>query len=152
MKTLLLSLTRLLKRVLRNRCKEFPLGEGIVRRYTIIEIRWLFSVYIHEISTLCQDRFHTHAFNAVGITYLGGYTEEQLPCVNHPGPGAVRRISGVRFIPRMMNHRLMRAEPHTHTLLITGPYSGLWTEEDSDWVRVLTTHQVELGRFPRRKA
>ncbi len=46
-----------------------------------------------------------------------------------------------------MNHKLLMALPNTHTLLFTGAYSHLWTEEDGDWVRVITTHQVEVGRF-----
>lgn len=144
-----LFLTRVLKKLLKNRCKEFYLGDGVVRRYTLIEIRKLFSIYLHEIDTKCQDRFHTHAFNAIGWTYIGGYLEEELPHVNHPGPGKIKKISGIRFIPRLCNHKLLRALPNTHTLLITGPYHELWTEEDEDWIRLLTKGGRELGRFTR---
>ena len=108
-----LSFINLLKRLLKNRCKTFKLGEGYVKRYTIIEIRSLFSIYIHEIETRCQDRFHTHAFNAIGWTITGGYLEEQLLSINHTDPGKIVKVSGVRRIPRELNHRLLRALPST---------------------------------------
>lgn len=121
---------KILKHLLKNRCKEFFLGRGVVRRYTIIEIRWLFSIYIHEISTQAQDRFHTHAFKVVGFTPIGGYLEEQLPSINSSENPKRVKVYGVRFIPREMNHKLLRALPNTHTILFTGPCSHLWTEED----------------------
>jgi hypothetical protein len=142
-----LSFINLLKRLLRNRCKTFKLGEGHVKRYTIIEIRSLFSIYIHEIETRCQDRFHTHAFNAIGWTITGGYLEEQLPSMNHTGPGKIVKVSGVRRIPRELNHRLLRALPNTNTILFTGAYSHLWTEEDDEGVKLITTHQQVVGHF-----
>lgn len=140
---------KVLKRLLKNRCKEFYLGRGVVRRYTIIEIRWLFSIYIHEISTQAQDRFHTHAFNAIGFTPIGGYLEDQLSHINSSEKPKRVKVYGVRWIPRKMNHKLLRALPNTHTILLTGPYSHLWTEEEGDWVKLITTHQVEVGRFKR---
>lgn len=136
-----------LKILLKKRCKTFKLGEGQVTRYTIIEIRSLFSIYIHEIETNCQDRFHTHAFNAIGWTITGGYLEEQLPSMNHTGPAKVVKVSGVRRIPRELNHRLLRALPNTNTILFTGAYSHLWTEEDSEGVKLITTHQRIVGHF-----
>jgi hypothetical protein len=123
------------------------LGTGWVKRYTIIEIRWLFSIYIHEIATNCQDRFHTHAFNAIGWTVTGGYLEDQLPEIGSKEEPKRVRVSGIRFIPRLCNHKLLRALPNTNTILFTGAYSELWTEEEDDWVRVLTTHGKELGRW-----
>jgi hypothetical protein len=136
-----------LKRLLKNRCKTFKLGEGHVKRYTIIEIKSLFSIYIHEIETRCQDRFHTHAFNAVGWTITGGYLEEQLPSINHTCPGKIVKVSGIRRIPRELNHKLLRALPNTHTILFTGAYSHLWTEEDDTEVKLITAHQQIVGRF-----
>lgn len=134
-----------LKSVLRY--KTFHLGTGHVTRYTIIEIRSLFSIYIHEISTDCQDRFHTHAFNAIGWTFSGSYIEEQIPEIGSTETPIKKRISGVRIIPRMLNHKLLQAEPDTNTLLITGPYHDLWTEETDDYVRLLTKHGIEIGKI-----
>ena len=136
-----------IKYLLVSRSKRFELGSGHVTRYTIIEIRWLVSIYIHEISTNCQDRFHTHAFNAIDWTFKGGYLEEQKSGIGKGHPIKVVKIRGVRFIPKLLNHRLLKALPNTHTLLITGRYHHLWTEEGEDWVKLITSHQVELVKF-----
>lgn len=133
-----------IKWLLKNRSKRFELGTGHVTRYTILEIRCLFSVYIHEISTQCQDRFHTHAFGAIGWTFKGGYVEEQKDGIGPGHPTRIVKIKGIRRIPRLMNHKLLRALPNTHTLLITGRYHHLWTEEGDDWIKLITKHQTEL--------
>lgn len=126
--------------------KEFRLGEGVVVRHQLFECKWLFSVYIHHIATPIQDRFHTHAFNAIVYIAHGGYVD----CIKDGiGPDKPVRnekyFAGQwRYIPRELNHRLSEAEADTYSILITGPYAALWTEETNEGLlRILTT-----GRRP----
>jgi hypothetical protein len=138
---------RLIKRTLKNKHKRFTLGKGHVDRYTLIEIRNLFSIYFHFIDTKYQDRLHTHAFNAVGWTVTGGYDEEVQEDVNG-GEKYLKRINkGIRYIPKMYNHRILQSEPNTMTILFTGPYNELWTEETDTYVKLITKGNKEIGRF-----
>jgi len=137
-----------IKFLFQKRCKVFSLGAGTVERYTIIEFKYLFSIYLHCISTDCQDRFHTHAFNAVGWTLSGGYDEEIAQKLGGIGIARTYRVGrGWRFIPRLYNHRLMKALPDTVTLLFTGPYQDTWTEETETWFRILGKGGRELVKF-----
>lgn len=127
--------------------KKFELGEGSVTRYTIIEIKWLFSIYLHSIETYCQDRFHTHAFNAHIFILRGGYRDEIKLGIGKDKPTYFQEfIAGdYRYVARETNHKLMSAKPGTVSLLFTGPYSSIWTEETNDDVlRILTRGRKPL--------
>lgn len=125
--------------------KIFELGQGSVIRYTLIEIKWLFSIYLHQIKTFEQDRFHTHAFNAHVFILRGGYNDmikdgfgdSKLTLKNY-------KAGQYRYIPRLLNHKLMEAEENTVSLLFTSSYSNLWTEETDDG----TLHLLTKGRTP----
>ena len=126
--------------------KKFELGYGHVTRYTLIEIKWLFSIYIHHIATFGQDRFHTHAFNAVVYCLSGSYTDIIKDGIGLNKNTHINKFTegSWRYIPRSMNHKIVNAENDTISLLLTGPYSNLWTEElDDETFRLLTN-----GRIP----
>ena len=128
-------------------CKKFHLGEGTVSRYTLFESKRFFSIYFHHIETFSQDRFHTHAFNAHVFIIRGGYLDEIKDGIGPHKP--TRKIQfnrwTYRYIPRELNHRLLLAKPDTISILLTGPYSTLWTEEtDSGQLRILTSHRIPL--------
>lgn len=129
--------------------KVFRYGGGHVTRYTLFECKWLCSVYVHHIACDVQDRFHTHAFRAVSFVLSGGYTEVQKAGLGPHAPLSHHRFDApcVRHIPRLLNHKLLRSQPDTFSLLFTGPYADLWTEETDDGtLRLLTTGQRELVR------
>jgi len=130
-----------------RRCKIFTLGEGTVERYTIIEMKSFFSIYLHCIATNCQDRFHTHAFSAVGWTLSGGYLEEVADGLNIKETKIVTIGMGWRRIPRLYNHRLLKALPNTATLLFAGRYEETWTEQTNEWFRILGEGSKELVKF-----
>jgi len=122
--------------------KVFQLGQGQVTRYTLMEFRHFFSVYFHHIDTQAQDRFHTHAFNSYAWVLSGGYTDVTRDGIKHE-----YRAGDLRYIPREFNHKLTKALPDTLTLLVTGPYAGIWTEElDNGTLLVLTQHHKILYR------
>lgn len=60
--------------------KDICLGEQNVSELTILEWKPLFSLkYFHFHKTDGdQDRFHTHAFNAVSVLLSGDYIEEVI--------------------------------------------------------------------------
>ena len=140
--------------------KEFKLGQGTITRYTLFECKWLFSIYIHDIDSVSQDRFHTHAFNALVYILKGSYSE--LIKVNsvkvnsvkinndakHENNSVIRktyRRGQFRYIPRLLNHKIEKSEPHTTSLSLTGPYSSMWTEElDDGTLYVLTAGRKVL--------
>ena len=138
---------RLIKKTLKNKHKRFTLGEGNVDRYTLIEFRKLFSIYFHFIDTKFQDRFHTHAFNAIGWTVSGGYNEDVMDNVNGNKTHTKYIGTGFRYIPKMYNHKILDAKPNTMTILFTGPYNELWTEETDSWVKLITKGNKEIVRF-----
>jgi hypothetical protein len=123
------------------------LGKGHLDRYTIYENKRLFSVYFHIFNTIEQDRFHTHAFNGIAVVLRGSYEEEyKLP------NGLIKRKKirpGIRYIPREYNHRLLRSEPDTMSILFTGPWAEFWTEENPLFVRTLTWGRKEVSRIYR---
>jgi hypothetical protein len=119
------------------------LGQGYLDRYTILEIKWLFSIYFHVFNTVEQDRFHTHAFGAWAFLIRGGYEEEFIVS------GQIRKKQvrpGMRFIPKAYNHRLLKSEPNTLSILFAGPWSSTWTEENDRFVRTLTWGRKEINR------
>lgn len=130
--------------------KKFYLGEGVVTRYTIIEFKRFFSIYFHHIETFAQDRFHTHAFNAHVWILNGGYNDEIKKGIGKDKETSIVTFKRgqYRYIPRELNHKLLEAEPNTLSLLVTGPYSTIWTEETDEGVlRILTTHREPMGEI-----
>ncbi len=127
--------------------KVFRYGSGHVTRYTLFECKSVASVYVHHIATDVQDRFHTHAFNSVSFVFRGGYTEvvkegfdidSKLSCHAYSAPA-------LRYIPRLLNHKLLIAEPGTLSLIVTGSYADMWTEElDDGTFRLIGSGQRDL--------
>ena len=58
----------------------FKFGEQIVTQFVLFELKYLGSIiffYFHK-SQKAQDRFHTHAFNAISVKFFGNYDEHVL--------------------------------------------------------------------------
>lgn len=110
-----------------NKKKNILLGEQLVSEHTLLEWKPLFSIklfYFHP-STGVQDRFHTHAFNAVSFLLKGSYIEEVIK------DGYVVRMNRNRrrmlCIPAGQYHRITRSLGR-RTLLITGPWGDTFKE------------------------
>src|SRR5688572_10470314 len=111
------------------------LGEGHLDRYTVFEFKGFLSFYVHVFNTVAQDRFHSHAFDALSVVLKGGYDEEWKD------GGVVRRRRirpGLRRIPHGHTHRLLRSKPNTVSVLLAGPWRKTWFEETDRHVRLLT--------------
>jgi hypothetical protein len=107
--------------------KEIILGEQRVSELTILEWKKLFSLKLFHFHKTAgkQDRFHTHAFNAVSFLLKGNYTEEVVK------DGRVvalpRNRSRLIFIPKNEYHRVTKGEG-CYTLLLTGPWGAEFKE------------------------
>lgn len=101
------------------------LGKGYVDRWTLFELKWLGSVIVNVFNTIAQDRFHTHAFAAVSVMLRGEYDEE---IVTDGVVSRRTRRSDVIFLPRTLNHRLMKSSPNAASITLCGPWAPTWTE------------------------
>ena len=128
--------------------KDILLGDQNVSEITVLEWKKLFSIKLFHFHKTegSQDRFHTHAFNALSFLLKGNYTEEVLD-----GKKVLRlprNRSKIIFIPKGQFHRITKSEG-CRTLLITGPWDAEWSElrhiVDSKYQEVVqTTHRVDL--------
>lgn len=110
--------------------KQIDLGEQSVTELTILEWKRFFSIKLFNFHPTSgkQDRFHTHAFNAVSILLSGDYTEE---IISTAGIGNVQELPRSRkrflFIPANQYHRITKSNG-CKTLLITGPWGNEFKE------------------------
>ena len=107
--------------------KKIILGEQAVTELTVFEYKRLFSIKLFNFhkSEGVQDRFHTHAFDAVSLLLWGNYVEEVIldgKIVQLP-----RDRKRALFIPKNTYHRITRSLGCV-TLLITGPWGKEFKE------------------------
>lgn len=107
--------------------KKIDLGEQSVTELTILEWKRFFSIKLFNFHKTDgkQDRFHTHAFNAVSILISGDYTEEVVQ--GSAIVKAKRSRSRFLYIPKGVYHRITKSEGCL-TLLITGPWGDEFKE------------------------
>lgn len=121
------------------RRKSINLGDQNVTELTVLEWKRFFSIKLFHFHPTDgkQDRFHTHAFNAVSILLSGDYVEEVIEW---------RQIVSLKrsrkrflFIPADQYHRITKSNG-CRTLLITGPWGkefrelrGCTTQGETTW-------------------
>lgn len=108
--------------------KDIKLGDFNARQFTLFEYKPWFSIIFFWFSgDGWQDRYHTHAFDAVSLCLYGKYEERELL---NPTTGAYRerpRRFGFRFFPKNSYHSLGESKGCL-TLLLSGPWKGNWKE------------------------
>lgn len=107
--------------------KKIDLGDQSVTELTILEWKRFFSIKLFNFHPTDgkQDRFHTHAFNAVSILLSGDYMEE---IIDHGQIVPLKRSrKRFLFIPKDNYHRITKSEG-CWTLLITGPWGKEFKE------------------------
>ncbi len=130
--------------------KDIQLGDQLVSELTILEWKRFFSIKLFHFHKTegSQDRFHTHAFNAVSVLLHGDYTEELIE-----GDTIVRLMRSRNrflFIPRDQFHRITRSSG-CRTLLFTGPWGSEFKElTQLPWVKAGDIYQ-ETTCGPQRK-
>lgn len=117
--------------------KRVELGDGCIYQYTIFESKLIGGIWLYNYKTIGQNRFHTHAFNAIGITLNGGYEQEVIK-----DSLIIKEVVKKRFIPRYLpknyTHRILKAEPNTWTIVFFGKWIPYWWEYFNDtktWIK-----------------
>lgn len=107
----------------------FTFGEQIVSQFVIFECKYLFSIiifYFHRANS-CQDRFHTHAFNALSIKLFGQYSEYILDNETTGEYHIEKRTQLCKYFPRNSYHKIGNSIGCC-TILFSGPWKRNWKE------------------------
>jgi hypothetical protein len=107
----------------------FNFGDQKVSQFVVFEFKYLFSIiifYFHK-SEGEQDRFHTHAFNAISLKLFGQYTEYILE--DEETGRFTKRIRDkiFMFFPRDSYHKIGNSTGCA-TVLFSGPWEKQWKE------------------------
>lgn len=111
------------------RYNKFEFGEQTVSQFVVFELKWLGSIiffYFHK-TTEPQDRFHTHAFNAISIKFFGEYDEHVLLSEETGEYKIEKRRQIFKFFPRNSYHRIANSKGCL-TMLVSGPWKRTWKE------------------------
>lgn len=100
------------------------LGVGDIRRFTIIEIKYLFGIIVNIFNTTDQDRFHSHAFHALSWMVRGHYFEDVL----ENNAVISKKIERSRFIPKNYIHKITLSTPNAVSVTFEGPWGSTWNE------------------------
>ena len=117
--------------------KRIELGEGHITQHNIFENKKFGGIWIYNWQTIKQNRFHTHAFSSYAFLLRGSYTEEVI----HNGKIEQRTVNQrfkPRYLPKNYTHRILKAEPHTWTIVFFGKWIPHWWEYFADtktWVK-----------------
>jgi hypothetical protein len=108
----------------------FNFGDRSIHQFVLIEIKPLFSIvlfWFHK-SDKVQDRFHTHAFNAVSFKLFGSYDEHVLESEDPVKVRIEERTSVIKYFPRDSYHAIGKSKNGCLTLLVSGPWKRTWKE------------------------
>jgi hypothetical protein len=107
----------------------FNFGKQIVTQFVIFEYKPIGSIiffYFHK-SGEPQDRFHTHAFNAISFKFFGSYDEHILLDEKTGWYSVHKRTQFFKYFPRNSYHRIANSNG-CMTMLISGPWKKTWKE------------------------
>ncbi|MEE9336292.1 MAG: hypothetical protein V3U65_19555 [Granulosicoccaceae bacterium] len=119
-------------KILKN--KQITLGSHTANQFIIFESKIFFSIILYYFKSAgWQDRFHTHAFNAISIKLFGSYAVRDIV-----GDTVVEgeRKEIIKYFPKATNHMLGPSKGCA-TLLFSGPWDRSWTETKEGRVRTL---------------
>lgn len=107
---------------------KFTFGDQIVSQFVVFECKYLFSIiffYFHKCNS-SQDRYHTHAFNAISFKFFGKYTE-YLYDEKTLKFSTAERTDIIKYFPRNTFHKIGNSSGCL-TLLFSGPWKRGWKE------------------------
>lgn len=108
---------------------KFTFGDQIVSQFVIFEHKLFFSIilfYFHKANG-SQDRFHTHAFNAISFKLFGKYDEYILLNEKTGEYKIEKRNSIIKYFPRDCWHKIGNSNG-CMTVLFSGPWKKTWKE------------------------
>lgn len=123
--------------------KKIVFGDLIAKQLVVFEHKRLFGILFFYFKGGEQDRFHTHAFNAISFKLFGSYTEGIL---NDDKEISHRvRKEFFRYFPRNSYHSINKSKG-CMTLLIQGPWKKTWKEYKNGKEVLLTWHRKEYDK------
>lgn len=105
--------------------KLIKFGKLKAYQFIIFEHKKLFGILFFYFKGKNQDRFHTHAFNALSIKIFGTYIEGILH--NDKSIEYIKRTSVFKYFPRDSYHSINNSNGCL-TLLFMGPWNKTWKE------------------------
>lgn len=111
------------------------LGVGNIKRFTILEIKYLFGIIVNIFNTTDQDRYHSHAFHALSLMIYGYYYEDVII----DNKIVTKKIQKSRFIPRNYIHKITHSSKNAISITFEGPWERTWNEYfDNGRIKVYT--------------
>lgn len=111
--------------------KPIIFGDLVAKQFVLFEHKRLFGIIFFYFKGKAQDRFHTHAFNALSVKLFGKYTEGVLEYDKGRFPEVVAkfipRTQIFKYFPRDCYHSINESNG-CMTMLIQGPWKKTWKE------------------------
>ena len=109
---------------------KFNFGDRVIYQFVVFECKFLFSlIFFYFVKTeKIQDRYHTHAFNAISFKLFGSYDEHVLLDEKTGENITTKRTQFLKYFPRDSYHLIGRSEKGCLTFLISGPWKPTWKE------------------------
>ncbi len=123
--------------------KPIIFGNLVAKQFVLFEHKLLFGIIFFHFRGKKQDRFHTHAFNAVSFKLWGRYTEG----IFDPTTKEIRyevRTKIFKYFPRDSYHSINESDGCC-TMLIQGPWKKTWKEYKDEKETTLTWHRKEIN-------
>lgn len=120
--------------------KDIVFGDLIAKQFILFEHKRLFGILFFYFKGGEQDRFHTHAFNALSIKLFGSYTEGILN--KDMSISYVKRDRMFKYFPRDSYHSINHSDGCC-TMLIQGPWRDTWKEYKNGIETTLGWHRKE---------
>lgn len=122
--------------------KPIIFGSLIAKQFVLFEHKKLFGVIFFYFKGGQQDRFHTHAFNAISFKLWGTYTEGIYNQITK-SVTYEKRTSIVKYFPRDSYHSINNSDGCC-TVLFQGPWEKNWKELKDGKEINLTWHRKEM--------
>lgn len=121
--------------------KPIKFGDLVAKQFVVFEHKRLFGILFFYFKGAYQDRFHTHAFNAMSFKLFGTYIEGILD--DNFKISYINRDKVFKYFPRDCYHSINDSKGCL-TLLIQGPWRKTWKEYKNGKEVVLTWHRKEI--------
>lgn len=122
--------------------KPIVFGDLVAKQLVVFEHKRLFGLLFFYFKGSKQDRFHTHAFNAISIKIFGTYVEGILDPVTKEAR-YVPRTRVIKYFPRDSYHNI-NDSTGCLTFLIQGPWKRTWKEYRNGKETTLAWHREEI--------
>lgn len=122
--------------------KPIVFGDLVAHQFVLFEHKKLFGIIFFYFKGKMQDRFHTHAFNAVSFKLWGTYMEGIFDIKTKKAKYEMRR-KVIKYFPRDSYHSINESTGCC-TMLIQGPWRETWKEYKNGKEVTLTWHRKEM--------